>query len=66
MKDSERLLIDFAFVCDIRINFYIHGSLNRDSVRSNEMQQYAGVYLQKITLHVSGVYRTHHQEYIKV
>ena len=30
------------------------------------MQQYAGVYSCKITLCVSGVYRTHHQEYIKL
>jgi len=30
------------------------------------MQQYAGVYLLQITLHVSGVYCTHHQEYIKL
>jgi len=29
------------------------------------MQQYAGVYC-KITLLVSDVYRTHHQEYIKL
>ena len=30
------------------------------------MQQYVGFYLLQITLHVSGVYRTHHQEYIKL
>jgi len=30
------------------------------------MQQYAGIDLLKITLHVSGVHRTHHQEYIKL
>jgi len=30
------------------------------------MQQYAGIYYCRITLHVSGVYRTHHQEYIKL
>jgi hypothetical protein len=33
----------------------------------NKIQQYAtdaGIYYCKITLHVSGVYRTHHQEYI--
>ena len=30
------------------------------------MEQYAGIYLLQITLHVSGVYRTHHQEYIKL
>ena len=26
----------------------------------------AGIYYCKLTLHVSGVYRTHHQEYIKL
>ena len=31
------------------------------------MQQYAGIYLmENNSLHVSGVYRTHHQEYIKL
>ena len=30
------------------------------------MQQYAGIYLVQIALHVSGVHRTHHQEYIKL
>ena len=31
------------------------------------MQQYAGIYLlQNHSLHVSGVQRTHHQEYIKL
>ena len=30
------------------------------------MQQYAGVYYSKITLHVSVVYRTYHQDYIKL
>jgi len=29
------------------------------------MQQYAGIYLLQINLHVSGVH-THHQEYIKL
>ena len=34
---------------------------------SNEIQQYAGLYLLQITVYVSGVYRTHHQqEYIKL
>jgi hypothetical protein len=44
--------------------FYNHGSLHRDSVliKSNKMQQYAG----KFTLHVSGVHRTHYQEYKKL
>jgi len=37
-------------------------------VRSNKMQQYAGIYLLQnhSSLHVSGVHRTHHQEYIKL
>ena len=31
------------------------------------MQQYVSVYLlQNHSLHVSGVYRTHHQQYIKL
>ena len=30
------------------------------------MQQYAGVYLLQNSLQVSCVYRTHHQEYIKL
>ena len=52
----------------LSLKFHIHGSLHRDSIliRSNKMQQYAGIYFCKITLHVSGVYRTHHQEYIKL
>ena len=35
---------------------------------SNEMQQYAvyTLFYCKITLHVSGAVRTHHQEYIKL
>ena len=36
-------------------------------IRSNKMHQYAGIYLlQNHSVRVSGVYRTHHQEYIKV
>ena len=35
-------------------------------IRSNEMQQYAGVYLLQNYLHVSGVNRTRHQVYIKL
>ena len=36
-------------------------------VRSNKMQQYAGIYLlQNYSLHVSGAHRTHHQENIKL
>ena len=49
--------------------FYIHGSVRRNSIfiRSNKMQQYAGIYLlQNHSLYVSGVHRTHHQEYIKL
>jgi len=32
------------------LEFYIHGSVHRDSIliRSNEMQQYAGVYLLQV------------------
>ena len=41
------------FTCKISYNFclfYIHGSVHRDSVliRSNKMQQYAGVYLLQV------------------
>ena len=48
--------------------FYIHGSVHRNSIliRSNKMEQYAGFYLLQITVHVSGVYRNHHLEYIKL
>jgi len=35
-------------------------------IRSNKMQKKAGIYYCKLTLHVSGVYRPHHQEYIKL
>jgi len=36
-------------------------------IRSKQMQQYAGIYLlQNHSVHVLGVHRTHHQEYIKV
>ena len=36
-------------------------------IRSNKMQQYAGIYLlQNHSLHVSGVHRIHHQEYVKL
>jgi len=36
-------------------------------IRSNKMQQYAGIYLlQNHSLHVSGVHRTHHQENLKL
>ena len=33
-------------------------------IMSNKIQQYAGFYLYEITQHISGVHRTHHQEYI--
>ena len=49
--------------------FYIHGSVHRNSIliRSNKMQNYAGVYLlQNHPLHVSDAHRTHHREYIKL
>ena len=40
------LCADLASMC-FASAFYIHGSVHRDSIliRSNEMQQYAGVYL---------------------
>ena len=33
-------------------------------IMSNKVQQYASLYLYEINLHISGVHRTHHQEYI--
>ena len=46
---------------------YIRDSIHRDSIliRSNKMQQYAGIYLLQNHSHISVVHRTHHQEYIK-
>ena len=36
-------------------------------IRSNKIQQYVSIYLlQNNSIHVSGVHRTHHQEYIKL
>jgi len=36
--------------CDLLYKFYIHGSMQRDSllIRSNKMQQYAGIYLLQV------------------
>jgi hypothetical protein len=47
---------------------YIRGSVHRNSglKKPNKMQQYADIYLLLITLHVSGVHRAHHQQYIKL
>jgi hypothetical protein len=39
---------------------------NNILIRSNEMEQYAGVYLLQNYSTCFGVYRTHHQEYIKL
>ena len=49
-------------------DFYIHGSVHRHSIliRSNKMQQMQVFIYCKIILHISGVYRTHHQEHIKL
>jgi hypothetical protein len=49
-------------------DFYIHGSAHRHSIliRTNKMQLMQVFICCKITLHVLGVYRTHHQEYIKL
>ena len=48
--------------------FYIHSSVHRHSILiiSNKMQQMQVFIYCKITPHVSGVYRTYHQEYIKL
>ena len=48
--------------------FYICSSVHRNSrlKKSNNMRQYADIYLPLITLHVSGAHRAHHQEYIKL
>ena len=48
--------------------FYICGSVHRNSrlKKSNKMQLYADIYLLLITLHVSGIHRAHHHEYIKL
>ena len=48
--------------------FYIHGSVHRHSI-FNKIQQdarNAGIYYCNFTLIVSGVYRTHRQENIKL
>ena len=70
--ETHKFLGTFAKLREATISFlifYIQGSVHRNSllIRDNIMQQYAGIYLlQKITLHVSGVHRTHHQDYIKL
>ena len=48
--------------------FYIHGPVHRNSIliRSNKCNSMQVFIYCKITLHVSGVYCTHHQEYIKL
>ena len=48
--------------------FYIHGSVHRGSilVRCNECNTMQAFIYCRIILHVSGVHRTHHQEYIKL
>ena len=53
---------------DFWTEFCIHGSVHRDAIliRSNETQQYAGVYLLQNYSTCFGVYLTHHQEYIKL
>ena len=57
--------IDYNYSRDL----YIHDSVRCISIliRSNKMQQYAGIYLlQNHSVHVLGVHRTHHQENIKL
>ena len=55
-------------VCEYYQDFYIHGSVHRHSIliRSNKMQLMQIFIYYKITLRVSGFYRTHYQEYIKL
>ena len=50
------------------VYFYIHGYVHRDSIliRSNEIQQYAGVYLLQNYSTCFGCLSHHHQEYIKL
>ena len=50
------------------LQFYIHGTVHRNSVliKSNKMQQYAGIYLLQNHSICLGVHRTHHLEYIKL
>ena len=44
------------YMLQIKYEFYIHGSVHRDSVliRSNKMQQYAGIYLLQVYSTCSG------------
>jgi len=46
-KDYFKLEVGFGLFEYIYIYFYNHGSVHRDSIiiRSNKMQQYAGIYL---------------------
>ena len=46
-RSIRNLLPSFIYICYCMREFYIHGSVHRDSIliRSNEMQQCAGVYL---------------------
>ena len=49
----------FTFIVPCVITLYL--------IRTNKMQQYAGIYLlQNNSLHVSGVCRTHQHEYINL
>jgi len=77
LRGTEMFVICRIIVCfedkvrhvQVIEELYIHGSVHRNSVliRSNKIQQYAGIYLlQNHSLHVSGVHRTHHQENIKL
>ena len=71
---KETIVVDLQVYMSIfsvfhLVIFYIHGSVHRNSIliRSNKLQQYAGIYLLKNhSLHVSDFHRTRHQEYIKL
>ena len=58
---------DYLIVCLGNLIMLKFGNFMRSIlIRSNKMQQMQVFIYCSITLHVSGVYRTHHQEYIKL
>jgi len=66
--DSVNLLHRCPILTSVDV-FYIRVSVHGKSIliRSNKLQQYAGIYLlQNHSLRVSGVHRTHHQENIQL
>ena len=47
MEVGSQLLSDTVMMKEKQLKLYIHGSVHRNSIliRSNKMQQYAGIYL---------------------